>query len=136
MKRGFLLILALLSIGLLASCRPEENDKPPIDGGGDKEVIELDYLYELDGTLAKKAGKQSDLLEDNLRLFSGDLAENGTNLVRANLWTYSAYFTTVNQLYMMDPSPHYKQLLDLASEELEWYVATHRLNNKIIAHKA
>lgn len=132
MKRGFLLLLALLSIGLLASCKPEESEKPPIDNGGDKEVIKLDYLYELDGTLSEKARKQSDLLEENLRLFSGDLAENGTKLVRANLWTYSAYFTTVNQLYMMDPNPHYKQLLDLASEELEWYVATHREDDHLV----
>lgn len=126
-------MILLLSSALLAGCqkKPEEIDDDPIIDDP-IEVIEVNYDFQLNNTLAIKANEQSGLLESILRLSTGHLAENELKLARANLWTYSAYFTTVNQLYVMDPSQEHLDLLKQASEELEWYVAKERSDDHLV----
>ena len=92
----------------------------------------INYDFKYDGTLEDKAMEQFGLLDQYLRLSNKTLSENRSKMSRANLWTYSAYFTTVNQIYMMNPSDENKKLLDDAQTELEWYIATNREDDHLV----
>lgn len=98
---------------------------------GDEQVIQ--YNYQLHGGLKAITNNQLTLVETKLKTFDGFVSENTLfSFQRANLWTYSAYFTTIVQNYMMDPSADNKALLTRATEELEWYKATHRSDDHLV----
>lgn len=131
MKRGFILFLFILVLIPLGGCtKKEDNGNPPIENGEDK--VRIDYVYNLDNTLVSKAESQFNLVQEKLRMANGQLSENPAGISVANLWTYSSYFTTANQIYMMNQTDANKKLLDEAVEELEWYKATEREDNHLV----
>lgn len=97
-------------------------------------TIMVNYNYTLHNKLKEVVAEQLSLVESKLKTPDGYVAEDTrlANFVRANLWTYSAYFTTVVQNYMMNPTNENKALLDKATEELEWYKATHREDEHLV----
>ena len=134
MKRLILISLFLLSLMFLVGCKKDNTGgtNPPDENGDTKPVVEINYDYKQNGTLDQKAVEQFSLLKTHLLLKDGFVAENKIKFQRANLWTYSAYFTTVNQLYVTNPSNENKTLLNEANTELEWYIAKERADDHLV----
>lgn len=136
MRKGFLILIFTLLLGLLFGCQTTEVKPPPEEENNNQEEeiepVLINYDFKYDGTLEDKAMEQFGLLDQYLRLSNKTLSENRSKMARANLWTYSAYFTTVNQIYMMNPSDENKKLLDDAQTELEWYIATNREDDHLV----
>ena len=75
------------------------------------EKIEVDYQYNINGNLINLANEQFELMTSLRQLIDGTLSENDLRISRANLWTYSAYYTMVNQLKLVQNNTTNEQRL-------------------------
>lgn len=135
MSKKISLILLTLLIGfMLVAC-----EKPPTNQNGNGTTNEetpkvtINYDYSIKGDLIEIALSQTLLLDKHLRVL-GNVAENNSSLImrRANLWTYGAYFTAVNQLYNVSKTAANLNRLEAAITELEWYRATNRNDGHLV----
>ncbi len=133
-KKFSLMLLTLLIGFMLVAC---EKTSPNQNGNGstNEEIakVTINYNYSINGNLMEIALSQALLLDKHLRVL-GNVAENNSSLimVRANLWTYGAYFTAVNQLYNVSKTDVNLNRLDAAINELEWYRATNRSDEHLV----
>lgn len=136
MKKGILTLLSTLLTVSIVGCGPSGSSSTistDSQNSSEKSVISVNYPYTMDGTLVDIANEQLTLVNSYLRQpVTGVLTEQDNRIRRANLWTYSAYFTMVNQMNVIDKNPVNEQMLQEAYEELDWYRATQRSDEHLV----
>lgn len=132
-KVGLIMLTILVGI-LLISCQPKATNPTKYTTSGEEiDKVKLNYNYEIHGDFENIATEQAELLNDYLRVFD-NLAENNFSVLkpRANLWTYGAYFTAVNQLYHISRTENNRERLLFAIEELDWYRSLNRDDEHLV----
>lgn len=136
LKKISLILLTVLVGLMIVSC----NDTPPDENGNenpnpDEELpkVTLNYTYNIHGNLVDIAVEQVELIDEHL-LILGNVAENNFSVLkwRANLWTYGAYFTAVNQLYHISNTETNLARLQDALDELDWYRSLNRTDDHLV----
>lgn len=133
-KKINLILLTILFGIILVGCNktpPNQNENGSTEE--EKPKVIINYDYSIKGNLVEIATTQTLLLDKHLRVL-GKVAENNSSIImgRANLWTYGAYFTAVNQLYNVSRTDDNLNRLEAAIEELEWYRATNRKDGHVV----
>lgn len=139
MRKGVLRLLIAILIGSMVSCGSPNNKSnngsvssviTSVESSVEK--IEVDYQYNINGNLMNLANEQFELMTSLRQLIDGTLSENDLRISRANLWTYSAYYTMVNQLKLVQNNTTNEQRLIEATNELEWYRSKNRADDYLV----